>query len=173
MEIEENKAGAYIGGVSKDYYVAFFGKRHEYFIKRLVDLAETKSWSFNIGAFFFGLFWFLYHRLYLAALAIAIVIFMESIAEDYLFMKLEASFEAVKSMQVIITILSSIVLGYLANNIYLKYSVRKVAKILEQTTEDEEVRVQQLSKAGKNNGTLIVALIIIVILAVVIENSIV
>ncbi|NOU19768.1 MAG: DUF2628 domain-containing protein [Bacteroidales bacterium] len=169
MEIEEAK-NENIGDVKIEYFEIYFGKRKGYFIPKLIDLENGKRFSFNIGAFFFGIFWVLYRRLYILSLIIIGVAFVESKIEEFLVNRLGDSPDIEISLRVLWLLVYGTILGYFGNYFFLKHSKRKVEKIVS-STDEETIKMKKLKKAGSGNWILILSIIFILIFLLILSNN--
>ena len=164
MEIEEKKDET-IGGVKIEYFENYFGKRKDYFIPKLIALENGKKYSFNYGAFFFGIFWVLYRRLYVHSLIIFLIVMIESMIEMWLLDYYRYDRDLEISMRVIWLLIYGIVLGYLGNYFYLKSSKKKIEQI-SLSQEEESFKMRKLKKLGSGNWILVLSFLLIVILFV-------
>lgn len=164
MEIEEKKDEE-IGEIKIDYFEIYFGKSKDYYLPKLIAFENGKKYSFNIGAFFFGIFWLLYRRLYVHSLIVFLVIFVESSIEKFLLTRLENTKHIQISLTIIWTILLGFVLGYLGNYFYLKHSKKKVENIIS-STNDERKKIKKLKRSGSGNWILVLLMLLLFGLAV-------
>jgi len=169
MEIEEKK-NEKIGEVNIEYFEQYFGKRKDYFIPKLIALKNGKKFSFNIGAFFFGIFWVFYRRLYIHSLIILFVVFVESKIENILLIRLGDTKDMEISIKFIWLITFGIILGYFGNYFFLKRSINRVENIIS-STSDEKIKMENLKKSGSGNWILVLSIVSIIILALIIGKK--
>ena len=141
--------------IDDKYLSAFFGRQPDYYLNRYKSFQSGKKFIFNPAAWFFGVFWLLYRKLWVEAfillfIGLVIQLFFEWLLLDY-----------DTQMMIYTYFPASIILGFLANYFYLIHSERAVNKILHETT-DEDKRIRQLKRTGGVN--LIVPVIFILIL---------
>lgn len=164
MEIEET-TDENIENTTK-YFEQFFGERKEYYFPKLIALDIGKKFSFNIGSFFFGIFWFLYHRLYLHSLIILLIAMVESKVRKMLLIKFGDTQDMEMMFRMIWISAFAVTLGYCGNYFLLKHSKKKVANIIS-STDDEALRMKKLKKSGSGNWILILSIIILLVLAII------
>lgn len=169
MQFEENK-DVKIGDVKIEYFENFFGERKDYFIPKLIALENGKKYSFNIGAFFFGIFWVLYRRLYIHSLIIFFVVIVESKIEKILLIRLGDTRDMEISLRVIWLIVFGIILGYSGNYFYLKHSKKRV-EVIVSSTDDETIKMKKLRKSGSGNWILVLSILLILVLALIVGQK--
>jgi len=65
-------------------YEAYFQKSKSYYLNRLDWYLKGQKYSFNLFAFLFGLFWFMYRKMYLEAAVIFLAMIVEGFLESFI-----------------------------------------------------------------------------------------
>lgn len=129
-----------------EYLPFFFGPRADYYIGVTEDLDEGKI-RFNEGAFFFGMFWMAYRKMYVQAAITFAIIMAESALEDWLIPGLSKTF----AYSLISNLLIASVIGFIGNRLYVRFARRRVAEltqnVLTYSTPDASI-VAQLREQG-------------------------
>ncbi len=108
-----------------DYLPYFFGPQAGYYTGVANDLDEGEI-RFNEGAFFFGMFWMAYRKMYVNAAITFALIMTESALEDWLIPVLSETFAYSLSSNLVI----ASVLGFMGNRLYINFARRRVAELL-------------------------------------------
>ena len=141
MKIEEDNI---------DYFQALFGKDKDYWTTEAVRLEMEDRTRFNIFALVFGIFWFLYRKMYREALVILIIIMAITYLEEVMlannFIDQASQFDISLSINLGV----SIVLGLIGNRLYLNHCARKVAD-LQEAALSEEQKIKALEARGGTN----------------------
>ncbi|GAB2786032.1 hypothetical protein HNQ93_004313 [Hymenobacter luteus] len=139
--------------IEDEYAWTFFGSNAEYYLKYWRLRQQGNSISFNASAFFGGLFWFAYRRMYLILFLIVVVAMLEGMLEDVVF-RLPPSTGR--------TLLANLVFcslyGFLGNSLYLWYAERRMRKILHLGLPKEEL-LRRLRRAGGTSWSLLLVLL--------------
>jgi len=167
--MEEEKVDL-IGNIELKNYELYFGTRKDYFIPKLIDFEKGKRISFNIGPFFFGIFWFLYRRLYIHSLIIFIIVIFELFIERQLLKRIGNSQNAEITLRIIWLLVSGIILGYLGIYFFLKQSKKKIENIMNSSI-DEFLKIKRLKKSGSGNWILVLSTIIVLIVMIILGQK--
>ena len=73
---------------SNQLYEDFFQKNNSYYLEQLKYYNNGKKFRFSYAALIFGLFWFLYRKMYLEFFLIFIFYYVETIFENTILIKL-------------------------------------------------------------------------------------
>ena len=128
----------------------FIGEKAEVMYEKI-----QKKGSFNIFAALFTVFYFLYRKMYLAALLVFIA---QGIVVD--------------AKNGYITIAFMILIGFLFYPIYKIHIDGKINKIKEQTSNEEEIEKMCTEKGGTSIAALLVLLIPVILLVVILAIGI-
>jgi hypothetical protein len=153
------------------YLTAYFGRQSDYYLSEYKACHNGVKFSFNIGSFFGGLFWFMYRKLFLQLLIIVGIItaigFFQAIVSELF--SLSETVE--KAFEMIVKIFTWLGLGFIGNYLYIKQSEKNIRTILS-STDDEEERLMRLQrKGGVSNSPYFV--LIILLIAIIIFGALV
>ena len=129
------------------YMAAFFGDSPAYYLKANRAMFGGENASFNFPAFLFGLFWFLYRKMYVYAIGIFALLFMIDQGIHVIGRSMPHYKEALQFFSFFITLAVSIVMGFKSNEIYIGYANRKIHEITV-AYSDESQRIEAMNKAG-------------------------
>jgi hypothetical protein len=149
-----------------DYLPLFFGPQAEYYTGVGDDLDEGKT-RFNEGAFFFGMFWMAYRKMYVNAAITFAIIMTESALEDWLIPVLSDTF----AYSLISNLVIASVLGFMGNRLYINFARKRVAKLMAVNAGHLSDRglIAQLRKQGGVSwvGPLVLLLVFIFLVSFV------
>jgi hypothetical protein len=134
--------------MNKDFFEIFFGESGEYYLGKLDQNEQGKRINFNLPAFFFGIFWFLYRRMYLQAFIILAFIYIYSIIEQFLWGNYLYNSDFATGIYLIDSLLFASFTGFFGNWIYINHAKRKIRKLLTKFESDELLLKKNLKKAG-------------------------
>lgn len=131
------------------YLNAYFGKSADYYIIKYNQYHERNSlFPFSVPAFFLGVIWLLYRKLYLESFFIIILLSL---------------FPSFGQFQNLINVSILLCLGFWGNNLYIRKADRDISKIIA-STDNEDERIEQLqAKGGTSWAPLFIVPIIIAI----------
>jgi hypothetical protein len=124
------------------YLKAYFLIQSDYYFEKYKSYKSGDKIIFNVWPFLFGIFWFLYRKLWLEAFVILLL---------YLIIYTLNTGIAEPDNEWLVNSLFNIIiatgLGFSGNYFYLKNAEKKVQSVLS-TISDEKQRVRVLSKKG-------------------------
>jgi hypothetical protein len=144
---------------SESYLRVYFGPRSEYYLKKYKAFHSGKKFSFNISAFFAGLFWFLYRKLYVQAVLLLLLSYILRYLVTLFYNVVVVDVEIQRLINLLLTATFGVICGFLGNYLYVKKSERQIKNALSKT-ENEDERIQLLKAAGGIAWTPIVLLLI-------------
>ncbi len=121
----------------------FVGKNANYYIAKWEELGEGNKISWNWSAFFFGLIWFAYRKMYphtFAMLIFSIILYI-----------VQVKFNTSEWVVALTNLSISIVIGMFGNYLYYDYSKSKLKDIKKQTQDERKLYVE----LARNGGTSI------------------
>ncbi len=146
-----------------ELYKSFFQKRDDYYLEKLDKYYQGKKFTFNYATLIFGIFWFLYRKMYIEAIIIYSLISLESLFEN-LFLKRLIGEERTVIFSLCVTVLFIITTGFSGNLLYLKKAMRIVSKAKKKYPDFEN----QNSYVAKKGGTSFIVISIVIISLVLI-----
>ncbi|MBO0358131.1 DUF2628 domain-containing protein [Hymenobacter sp. BT186] len=128
--------------IEDEHAWVFFGKNAEYYIQLWQLRRQGKILNFNISAFFAGVFWLAYRRMYFVLFLLLVVLFVEVSIEQAVL-----GDDRGQGTTIVINLIHASLLGLFGNAIYLWDAERKIGKVLRQQLPKEETLVR-LRQAG-------------------------
>ncbi|RYZ54282.1 MAG: DUF2628 domain-containing protein [Sphingobacteriales bacterium] len=136
----------------------FFQDDSGYYLERYQDYCDGKNRiTLNVWAFLFGIFWFLYRKMYVEALLLFAFLLLEGFAEEYLW---EQLFDSTPGTWVS-RIVSGVVTCLLGNYLYFRKADRVIAHARTLNDADGE------DYARSAGGTTWLALFILLAIAAI------
>ena len=146
-----------------ELYKSFFQKRDDYYLETLDKYNQGKKFTFNYATLIFGIFWFLYRKMYIEVIIIYSFISLESLFENLLLKRLIGE-ERTVIFSFCITVLFLITTGFSGNILYLKKAIRTIGKAKKKYPDFEN----QNRYVAKKGGTSLVVITILIISLVLI-----
>ena len=137
----------------------FFGPQADYYTDVAEDLDAGKM-RFNEGAFFLGMFWMAYRKMYVNAAITFGIIIGEGLLEDWLIPELSQT----KAYILISNLVIASVLGAIGNRLYVNFARQRVADMAPAASDLDSETITQLRRAGGTSwtGPLILLLLFVV-----------
>ena len=120
----------------------FFGPNANYYLERWQLRQQGKYVTFNVAAFFGGLFWFAYRRMYLVLFFIFVALILETLVEQALIGEQQST-----RATVLANLVFASLYGAFGNSLYLWDAERKMRKIVRLGLPREEL-LARLRRAG-------------------------
>ncbi len=137
------------GDIRVEELEAFIGSSSEYYIKQWSAYKEGKLFSFNIGAFLFGFGWMLFRKMIKIAIFFCLIILGIGVLQDVVFeMLMDISGDVYLIIDRIITITTSVAVGFLGNRLYLQYVEKEIYKMREKGYGQQEYYAALREKGG-------------------------
>lgn len=128
----------------------FVGDKFGYYFSKWIMFENGKWVSFNVAAFFLGLMWLLYRKMYLEVGIILGLFLVEGIIIDFIFVIDSLNYQIANLVS---SIVYAILIPLSANYLYLKSAERKIAKLKTKAYSQEEL----LERISEKGGTSIAA----------------
>ncbi|KIA89087.1 DUF2628 domain-containing protein [Kaistella jeonii] len=145
-------------------YEIFFQKSNSYYHEQLKYYEQGKKWRFNYSAVIFGVFWFLYRKMYLEFFIIFIFYYLETIFENVVLTNF-IGIEQTKVVNFSVTIILLMTLGIVGNNLYIK-KAKRTLKNAEVKYSEIEKQKEYIAKKGGTSYIFIIFLLVILILSI-------
>ncbi|NML58846.1 DUF2628 domain-containing protein [Chryseobacterium cheonjiense] len=150
-----------------ELYEAYFQDSSNYYLEQLNYYEKGKKFRFSFSAVLFGVFWFLYRKMYLEFFVIIIIFYAESQFENYVLAELIGT-EKTKLLSFVISIILTITMGIIRNNLYLKKAKRMVEQA-QMTSIDPEQQKEFLTKKGGTSVLFVMIAFALFVLAVIMQ----
>ena len=161
------------GTLKTEYCNAYFGDNGSYYLPVMIDFEKGKKFCFNVWAFFFGLLWQLYRKLYTMMLLFITIAIVESIIRKWAIQCWNLEGDSIKLINLIVILIYGTVYGYTGNYFLMRKAQKKIALIL--TNENDEIIIlEKIRKTGSENRmgvTLVLAIIFGMCLLISIFNK--
>ncbi|MGV3539140.1 MAG: DUF2628 domain-containing protein [Rufibacter sp.] len=154
----------------EEYYHAYFGPDADYYMEKLEQRQAGTRFTFNIGAFFLGLLWLFYRKMYLVALLVMAVVTGESLLTSYLIKTLPLSEPVALFLNLGGNVLWSLLLGFGGNWLYLKQADWQVNRVLAKEPTEEQA-IYRLQRVGSVTFIPHIILAAIILLSLLLGNQ--
>ena len=144
----------------EEYYKEFFGGEDEYYLNIVRSYNNGRKLIFNPYAFFLGLFWMLYRKMYRTIFIWFLIVIVIEIIVGFLYDHYLISDKVYTAYDYGSRFLSGSILGFFGNKFYKKEAERKISKIVANTVSEEEI----MTEIGNKGGTTLIPHLIIVII---------
>jgi hypothetical protein len=148
-------------------YEAFFQKSGGYYLEQLNFYEKGKKFRFSYSSSIFGIFWFLYRKMYLEFFIIIAIFYVESIFENLVLVKL-IGIEQTKFFSFAVNIILLITMGIIGNNLYIKKAKRTLEKAQMKFTDPDQQK-EFLTKKGGTSFLYVIILLTILVLAILLQ----
>ncbi len=122
---------------------AFFGPQARYYLDVAQDFRDGVHFRYNVAAFFLGLFWMLYRKLYAVFTITALLVVLEQRLEEWLLPTLAAN----PAWNTVNNLVAASLLGMLGNRLYLRQALTKIAEVTALNLT-EEATLAELRRRG-------------------------
>lgn len=149
-------------------YEAYFQKGKPYYLNRLDRYLKGQQYSFNPFAFLFGLFWFMYRKMYIEAVVVLLAMMVEGFLES-LILPENIGREKEQLVSIISTIVIATIIGFVGNYFYF----RKAGKVIEKAKMKFAGSEEQISFLKERGGVsyFFLVIILVIIVALYVFNS--
>lgn len=162
MTLVNNEMPSHIRDIKTEYYQAFFGDKWSYYLPVMIDFERGKKFRFNVWAFFCGIFWQLYRKLYMAMLLFIIVITLELILKNWTISDWDLDRDTIYFIKLIETLVFGIIYGYTGNYFLMQKAQSKIKQVLS-SEDDENMILEKLKKAGSGNLLGLILLLVFIV----------
>lgn len=151
-----------------ELYEAYFEDSSNYYLEQLNYYEKGKKFRFSFSAVLFGVFWFLYRKMYMEFFVIITIFYAESQFENYILAELIGT-EQTKLFSLVINIILTITMGIIGNNLYLKKAKRMVEQA-QVTFADPEQQKEFLAKKGGTSIVFVMIAFALFVLAIIVQS---
>lgn len=152
-----------------DLYEAYFQDSSNYYLEQLNYYEKGKKFGFNFSAVLFGVFWFLYRKMYLEFFVIITIFYAESQFENYVLAELIGT-EQAELFSFAVDIILMVTLGIIGNNLYLK-KAKRMAEQAQIRFADPEQQKEFLAKKGGTSILLVMIAFALFVLTVILQSQ--
>lgn len=151
-----------------ELFEEYVQKNKSYYTGKLKKYNSGQRFSFNVFAFFFGAFWFLYRKMYVEAILIVIALILEGFLESIILTnKIGQDQSTIVNMLGTITLWT--IIGFLGNYFYLR-KADKTILFAKQNYPDNELLKKYLKEKGGVRFVFLLVIIIVIISFFVYNN---
>lgn len=151
----------------QELYMAYFGNDADYYLERLIKVQNGKRFIFNAYAFFLGIFWFAYRKMFLV-----VGIFLALLALELILVEIFFPYSDTTAYDRLMNIVYATVMGGFANYWYMIAAEKKIEKA-KSLFSNQEDRIEYLKQNGGTNigyafavvGILIALIVFLVFVA--------
>lgn len=123
------------------YWSTYFGDEATYYLSELGRLRQGQSLDFRWAAFFLGMLWMVYRRMYVIAACAVGLILLQSTIEEGLYVLLALDELAQSITGLVISLALNAAMGYYANRVYLWDARRNIRQVLVELPHAHEAEV--------------------------------
>ncbi len=158
--------------MDNNYLEHFFDSSNEYYFSKLEAFENKKKISFNIYAFLFGFLWFLYRKMYRQAMYLIACVVLVSAGENLYFgARLTSEPHLALILNGVNTLLFSLFTGFFGNWIYLVFAKKEIARIIQHTENDEQLRMKLIAQRGSTSHLWVIVILVIMLISQLISSS--
>lgn len=156
------------------YWGAYFGSDSAYYMGELMKLRAARSLEFRFVAFFFGVLWMTYRKMYVVALSTFLLIMLEGTLEGVIEELIPEVASIVEGAGSLISIGLSVALGIYGNRLYLWDARRNIRQVLVEmpVAHEQEIMARIASRGGTSGLAVLLAVVLIVLMMLVGANLI-
>lgn len=161
---QDSPIGGLWGEFPDRYWCAFFGDENSYYMAELQRLRAGQSLDFRWAAFFLGMLWMMYRKLYIIAVCTLMLVLLESTLEQAVFVALGVGELGQSLIGMLINLAISIAMAYFANRVYLWDARRQIRQVLQELphAHDSEIVAAIARKGGTSLGAVFVFIALLV-----------
>ncbi|MEK7449193.1 MAG: DUF2628 domain-containing protein [Planctomycetota bacterium] len=128
---------------------ALVGSKAHYYLNKWTPLLRGRSRSagFNWAAFFLSGFWLPYRKMYKATVLLYLIIIVESIVEEVVFVGILGKPETPAALTRVVGLVASMICGTYGNRWYLSHACAVVSELSDTGLRDDAL-LQKLSNRG-------------------------
>lgn len=132
-------------------YENYFQSNSDYYIEQMEKFENGNKFTFNVVAFFLGVFWMAYRKMYIHIVIVFGILFTEMLIEEMLLDFGVISYAVYEIIDLISMFVWSFLMATLSNRFYISKTKKDLYKILSEN-QDNEVRSKLISKKGGVNS---------------------
>ncbi len=141
--------------IENEYAWTFFGSNAEYYFERWQQWQQGKYVTFNVSAFFAGLCWFAYRRMYFVLFLVFVAVLAEVVAEEALLGPQRSA-----GATALVTFAFSSLYGIFGNSLYLWDAERKMRRLVRLGLPREDL-LPRLRRAGGTSWLFVPVILVV------------
>jgi hypothetical protein len=158
--------------IDDKYLIAYFGKQSEYFLEKYESYKSGDKFSFSFWAFFAGVHWFLYRKMWFEAIVILLIyLIVERIGNTLLEIQYFKTDNLILTFMIIRFSLTMF-FGFVGNYFYLKNAEKTIGKVLSKISNEDE-RIKTLTKKGGVSWAPYILIVVEVCLLILLNAGII
>jgi hypothetical protein len=142
----------------------YFRRNSDYYIGQMNKYEERGKCSFSVAAFFLGIFWMAYRKMYVHILIVFGIISVETLIRETLYYINVISTSIYEIIDNLFPLILALVIGFLSNRFYIIKTKRAIQKILTENNNEEVIKGLVSKKGGTNLAAPFLLLLIFVLL---------
>ncbi|WP_299099626.1 DUF2628 domain-containing protein [uncultured Winogradskyella sp.] len=154
---------------NKIYYENYFQSNADYYIEQMDKINTGKKFTFNVAAFFLGIFWMAYRKMYIHIAIVFGIILAEMLIEEMLLGLGVISYAVYEVIDFISMFIWSFLFATLSNGLYISKTKKDIRKILNEN-KDTIIQNEMIIKKGGVNSFAPIILLFIIIGLVTLSN---
>ncbi|RED42769.1 uncharacterized protein DUF2628 [Winogradskyella eximia] len=143
-------------------YENYFQSNSDYYLEQMAKIDSRKKFTFNIAAFFLGIFWMAYRKMYIHIVIVFGIIFAEMLIEEMLLDLGVISYAVYETIDFLSMFIWSFLFATLSNGLYISKTKKEIRKILNEN-ENTKIQNELISKKGGVNSFAPFILLLIII----------
>jgi uncharacterized membrane protein len=152
--------------IKEEYYRAFFRESSDYYLEAVANVQAGRKFTINLAAFFLGILWLLYRKMYRVAGVVFVVTLIKSIVEQNIYRSASLSPQTIQYLQVISGIVVAVILCSIANYLYVLQANRIITETINTYREEEKI-IEALHQKGGTSPMVAFLLFVMLIAAYV------
>lgn len=138
------------------YYDAYFGKQSPYYVRVINNLNSGKSTVWNGFAFFFGIGWLLYRKMFLeASIVVAVMILIDLFLDPFI------DTNSI-SYNRFLAIIYGFSIGYFGNMFYVKKANKTISEAKQKFNDDDQILTYLQAKGGTSIISAVIFTLIVI-----------
>ncbi len=135
---------------NKDLFKLYFQRNSDYYVEQMEGFEQKGKYTFSVKAFFLGIFWMSYRKMYKTILIIIAIILAESFLEEVFLIYGVISESAYLIIDKISMLIWGFAIGSLSNKLYISKCTKDINKILSHHSNEEGINEEIKRKGGVN-----------------------
>jgi hypothetical protein len=148
---------------NKDLFRLYFQRNSDYYIEQMEGFEQNGKYTFSVKAFFLGIFWMSYRKMYKTILIIVAIILAQSFLEEAMLTYGVMSESTYLIIDKISMLIWGFVIGSISNKLYISKCKKDINKILSHHSNEEGINEEIKRKGGVNWAAPFVLLVLLLL----------